>query len=70
MFLSISPQDESIFVSASVDRTCKLWDTREDKKKAVITFEGHESDVNAVHFFPDGKAFATGIILFLTKDVM
>ena len=24
------------------------------------TFTGHESDINAVEFFPDGNAFATG----------
>lgn len=60
MFLSVCPTDDRIFVSASVDKTCKLWDTREDKHKSAFTFEGHESDVNTVEFFPDGLAFASG----------
>ena len=60
MFLSVSPTDEKVFVSASVDKTCKLWDTRDDKHKSAFTFEGHESDVNTVEFFPDGLAFASG----------
>lgn len=33
-------------MTGSVDRTCKLWDMREDKPKQ--TFFGHESDVNSV----------------------
>ena len=28
--------------------------------KAVQTFAGHESDINAVQCFPDGQAFGTG----------
>lgn len=60
MYISVSPANENIFVSASVDKTCKLWDTRDDKRKSAFTFKGHESDVNTVDFFPDGQAFATG----------
>ncbi|XP_039299244.1 guanine nucleotide-binding protein subunit beta-1 [Nilaparvata lugens] len=36
----------------------KLWDIREGSCKQ--TFPGHESDINAVTFFPNGFAFATG----------
>ena len=27
---------------------------------SLQTFAGHESDINAVQFFPDGQAFGTG----------
>jgi len=39
-------QDQNIFVTGSVDKTCKLWDRRELKCKQV--FFGHEADVNSV----------------------
>ena len=29
-------------------------------KACVMTYEGHESDINSVAFFPDGQAFSTG----------
>uniref|UniRef100_A0A1I7WE84 WD_REPEATS_REGION domain-containing protein n=1 Tax=Heterorhabditis bacteriophora TaxID=37862 RepID=A0A1I7WE84_HETBA len=35
-----------------------LWDIRDGMCKQ--TFPGHESDINAVAFFPSGYAFATG----------
>lgn len=60
MELAISPDNPKVFVSASVDKTCKLWDARDDSRKSKFTFTGHESDVNCVTFFPDGKAFASG----------
>lgn len=31
----------------------QVWDIREGK--CVQTFQGHESDINSVMFFPDGK---------------
>ncbi len=41
-----------------------VWpgDARRDhreKKACVKTFQGHESDINSVAFFPDGHAFAS-----------
>ena len=36
-----------------------MWDTRV-ASRAVQTFHGHEGDVNAVKFFPDGNRFGTG----------
>ncbi|GBP06932.1 Guanine nucleotide-binding protein subunit beta-1 [Eumeta japonica] len=46
------------FVSGACDASAKLWDIRENVCKQ--TFPGHESDINAVTFFPNGQAFATG----------
>ena len=36
----------------------QLWDIREGTCKQ--TFHGHESDINAINFFPSGFAFGTG----------
>ncbi|KER29816.1 WD domain, G-beta repeat protein [Opisthorchis viverrini] len=36
----------------------QLWDIRDGQCKQ--TFPGHESDINAITFFPSGLAFATG----------
>ena len=59
MSLSISPRDRKVFVSGACDATAKLWDTR-SCERSQMTFTGHQSDINAVHFFPDGHAFSTG----------
>ncbi|CAG7988933.1 unnamed protein product [Penicillium salamii] len=58
MSISINPTNQNIFVSGACDAFAKLWDIRTGK--AVQTFAGHESDINAVQFFPDGNAFGTG----------
>ena len=41
-----------------VDRTAMVWDVRTGE--CVQVFDGHESDINSVHFHPSGDAFATG----------
>lgn len=38
--------DGNRYVTGSVDKTCKLWDLREESPKQ--TFFGHEADVNSV----------------------
>lgn len=43
--ISLAP-DGNTYVTGSVDKTCKLWDLREEKAKQ--TFFGHEADVNSV----------------------
>jgi len=53
-------QGTNSFVSGSCDATAKLWDLRDGKNGAKLTFTGHESDINSVQFFPDGQAFGTG----------
>jgi WD40 repeat protein len=58
MSISINPTNANIFVSGACDAFAKLWDVRTGK--AVQTFAGHESDINAIQFFPDGNAFGTG----------
>jgi len=58
MSLSPSPDNRDIFVSGACDATAKVWDLR--VSKCVQTFHGHDSDINAVQFFPNGNAFGTG----------
>ncbi|KAG5201079.1 hypothetical protein MJG53_013286 [Ovis ammon polii x Ovis aries] len=45
-------------VSGACDASAKLWDVREGVCRQ--TFTGHEPDINAICFFPDRNAFATG----------
>ncbi|QQP38621.1 Guanine nucleotide-binding protein subunit beta-1, partial [Caligus rogercresseyi] len=40
------------------DASAKLWDARNGTCQQ--TFHGHVNDINAVAFFPQGTAFATG----------
>lgn len=68
MSVSPSPTDPNVFVSGSCDMECKVWDIRTGGKAAGSTtikyaqgtYSGHESDVNALMFYPDGQAFGTG----------
>lgn len=69
MSVSLNPNDPNQFASGSCDATCKLWDVRtkaehdknrNPKPSAAMTFYGHESDINACAFFPDGKCIGTG----------
>jgi len=54
-------ENNRIFLSCSTDKTVKLWDSRENAQtKCVMTFHGHNSDVNCVKWFPDNLAFASG----------
>lgn len=57
--VSINGSSPRIFVSGSCDSTARMWDTRV-ASRAVHTYHGHEGDVNAVKFFPDGNRFGTG----------
>jgi len=43
--ISLSPDFKS-YVTGSVDKSCRLWDLRDEKPKQ--TFFGHTSDVNSV----------------------
>lgn len=58
MCVSLSPTDRNIFVSGSCDAHAMVYDIR--TKHAVMSYEGHESDINSVAFLPDGYAFGTG----------
>jgi guanine nucleotide-binding protein G(I)/G(S)/G(T) subunit beta-1 len=58
MSLSINPLDSNQFVSGACDAFAKLWDIRQ--QKCVQTFAAHDSDINAIQYFPNGNAFGTG----------
>lgn len=57
--VSISTSNTNVFVSGSCDMTAKLWDMRAPSR-ALHTLQGHEGDINAVHFLPNGLQFGTG----------
>jgi WD40 repeat protein len=40
------------------DKVAMVWDMRTGD--CVQVFEGHQSDINSVRFYPSGDAFATG----------
>jgi len=60
MAVSVNDADPNLFVSGSTDTLAKVWDIRQSGKKSVISFSGHEADINSVQFLPDGTAFGTG----------
>ena len=43
-----SPGEPTVFASASVDKTVKIWDTRDTSRGAMITFMAHDTDVNVI----------------------
>lgn len=58
MSLSINPIDQNMFVSGACDAFAKVWDIRQ--QRCTQTFAAHDSDINAVQFFPNGNAVGTG----------
>ena len=60
MSISPAPGGQNRFVSGACDAVAKVWDATDPR--SVRTFSGHESDINAVTFFPDANAFSTGAV--------
>lgn len=59
MSIDLSPTESgNTFVSGSCDRTLMIWDIRTGR--CVQEFDGHESDINSVRFYPSGDAVASG----------
>ena len=54
--------NKTVFVTAAVDATAKIWEIRAAKIGAIYTFTGHDSDLNCCRWFPNGYdfMFATG----------
>lgn len=42
-----SPTEETVFASCGVDRSVRIWDTRE-RGRSMLSVAGHESDVNVI----------------------
>ena len=45
--LQWSPVEETVFASCSVDKTIKIWDTRQ-KSKPGLSYVAHDTDVNVI----------------------
>ena len=46
-----------VYVTKSCDHTARIWDIRTGK--CVMKFDGHDSDVNAVRFYPTSESIGT-----------
>jgi len=59
MDVQLLGSESGLFVSGSCDMTCKVWDHR-DAKSDVLTFPGHDSDINTVDAGKNGNYFISG----------
>lgn len=48
--LQWSPSEATVFASASVDRTIKIWDTRNQNRTSMLSVNAHDSDVNVINW--------------------
>ena len=55
--VKFSPHNSSHLVSASTDKTLKLWDIQ--TSECLNTFTGHSAPVNGVAFSPNSKFVAS-----------
>ncbi len=46
--LQWSPSENTVFASASADRTVRVWDIRAKGRKSVVSVEAHSDDVNVI----------------------
>ena len=54
--MAFSP-DGKFVASASLDKTCMLWEI--SSEKSTMTFTGHSDQVKGVAFSPDGEMIAS-----------
>lgn len=59
MSVAVDPHTSKLFITGSCDSTAKLWDCR-IAAYPVMTFHGHDSDINSVAYLPGGHGFGTG----------
>lgn len=52
MQVQFNPQDPSLFASASLDKTIKMWDI--NTTSPHFTLSGHTKGVNCLNFYPSG----------------
>lgn len=60
MSVSIKPGNSNLFLAGACDAKARIYDVRDGSKKAIRSFEGHDSDINSVTWMKQGHMFATG----------
>lgn len=58
--IAINPANPSTFISASVDKSSKVWDIRTPEKSVQTISMCHEGDINSIDIMQDGVTFGTG----------
>lgn len=56
--LAVDPRGGRL-ATASVDRVLRLWKVRDNDLHLLATYSGHEQEMDAVAFSPDGRRIAT-----------
>ncbi|WWC68698.1 uncharacterized protein I206_102632 [Kwoniella pini CBS 10737] len=46
--LQWSPNESTVFASASADKTVRVWDIRTKNRKSVVSVQAHKEDVNVI----------------------
>ncbi|MBN79462.1 MAG: hypothetical protein CMJ70_04920 [Planctomycetaceae bacterium] len=57
--LAFSPDGQRLATAGAQDKSVKIWDLAIEREKNVITLQGHDGDVNAAEFSPDGRLVAS-----------
>lgn len=60
MSVSVNPANMALIVTGACDEKARVFDLRQDGKKAAREFNGHQSDINGVVWMKNGYGFASG----------
>jgi guanine nucleotide-binding protein G(I)/G(S)/G(T) subunit beta-1 len=66
MSVALDPNPPRLFVTGSCDSTAKLWDSRVPGLP-LMTFTGHDSDINSAIFFLMVKLLGQDLMILLVE---